>query len=111
MIGLAEQLRFLLERVPLTEEDVMAATGADKATVVAWLERRAAPAGEQAARSSELVAACERLEVSTKLEVIPDWLNRSVPMLDGRTPLSTLAAGDYELVAGIAEDLIDPPFT
>jgi hypothetical protein len=29
-------------------------------------------------------------------------------MLDGRTPLSTLAAGDYELVAGIAEDLIDP---
>ena len=111
MIGLADQLRFLCERVPLTKEDVMAATGADEATVVAWLERRSAPAGEQAARLSELVAACERLEVSTKPEVIPDWLNRSVPMLDGRTPLSTLAAGDYELVAGIAEDLIDPPFT
>jgi hypothetical protein len=86
----------------------MAATGADKATAVAWLERRSAPAGEQAARLSELVAHARRLEVPTKPQVIRDWLNRSVPMLDGRTPLSTRAAGEYKLVAAIAEDLIDP---
>jgi DNA-binding transcriptional regulator YiaG len=110
-IALADQLRFLRERVPLSEADVRAATGAEKETVLAWLERRAAPAGEEAARLSELVAACERLEVSTRPDAIPDWLNRSVPMLEGRTPLAAIAAGDYELVAGIAEDLIDPPFT
>ena len=111
MIALADQLRFLRERVPLSEQDVEAATGADAQTVTAWLQRRIAPAGEQAARLSELIAVCERLEVSTKREAIPDWLNRNVPMLDGSTPMATLAAGGYEQVAGIAEDLIDPPFT
>ncbi|MBV9193914.1 MAG: hypothetical protein JO168_07180 [Solirubrobacterales bacterium] len=110
-IALADQLRFLRERVPLSDADVTAATGADEETALAWLERRVAPAGEQAARLSELIAACERLEVSSRPDAIPDWLNRTVPVLGGRTPLAAIAAGDYELVAGIAEDLIDPPFT
>jgi len=111
MIALADQLRFLRERVPLSAQDVETATGADAQTVTGWLQRRIAPAGEQAARLSELIAVCERLEVSTKREAIPDWLNRHVPMLGGNTPLGTLATGGYEQVAGIAEDLIDPPFT
>ena len=111
MIALADQLRFLRERVPISERDVLAATGADEATVAPWLSRRAAPAGEQAARLSELIAACERLEVSTKPRAIPDWLNRSVPMLDGQTPLQTIAAGGYDRVAAIAEDFIYPTFT
>ncbi len=111
MIALADQLRFLRERMPLTERDVSAATAADEGTIAAWLARRTAPAGEQAARLSELIAVCERLEVSTKRDAIPDWLNRTVPLLDERTPLATLAAGGYDQVAGIAEDLIDPPFS
>lgn len=110
-IALADQLRFVRERVPISERDVMAATGADEATVAAWLARRAAPAGQQAARLSELIAACERLEVSTKPEAIVEWLRRSVPMLDDRTPLATIRSGGYEHVARIAEDLIDLPFT
>jgi Protein of unknown function (DUF2384) len=77
----------------------------------AWLERRAAPAGEHAARLSELIAAVERLELSTKREAIPQWLRRKVPALDGKTPLQTLAGGGYERVAGFAEDLIYPTFT
>jgi hypothetical protein len=32
-------------------------------------------------------------------------------MLDGRTPLATIATGDYERVAAIAEDFICPTFT
>jgi hypothetical protein len=32
-------------------------------------------------------------------------------MLDGRTPLETIAAGDYDRVAAIAEDFIYPTFT
>ena len=110
-IALADQLRFLRERVPLSERDVAVATGADRPTVQAWLERRAAPAGEQAARLSELIAAVERLEVSTKREAIPKWLRRKIPALDGKTPLQTLAGGGYERIAGFAEDLINPTFT
>ena len=59
----------------------------------------------------QLITAIERLEVSTKPDVVADWLNRSIPMLDGRTPLATIATGDYERVAAIAEDFICPTFT
>ena len=110
-IALADQLIHLRERVPLSEHDVAAVTGADERTVTAWLKRDVAPSGLQAARLSELVAAVERLEVTTKREVIPDWLRRKVPALDGKTPLETLAAGGYEQIAGLAEDLICPPFS
>jgi hypothetical protein len=85
-IALADQLIHLCERVPLSQRDVAAATGADEQTVSGWLERRAAPTREQAARLSELIAAVERLEVSTKRQVIPQWLRRKVPALGGKTP-------------------------
>jgi hypothetical protein len=111
MIALADQLRFLRERVPLSERDVAVATGASAQTVSAWLDRREAPAGEQAARLSELITAVERLELSTKREAIPKWLRRKVPTLDGKTPLQTLADGGYERVVGFAEDLIYPTFS
>jgi DNA-binding transcriptional regulator YiaG len=107
---LIELLEVVRGRVPLSDKDVAAATGTREDTVAGWIERRMAPSDEQAARLSELITAVERLEVSTKPEAISDWLNRSVPMLSGRTPLQTIAGGNYELVAGIAEDLIDPPF-
>jgi cyanate lyase len=110
-IALADQLNHLRERVALSEQDVAAATGADEKTVAAWLARRAAPAGAEAARLSELIAAVERLEVTTKREAIPEWLRRKVPALEGKTPLQTLADGGYERIAGFAEDLIDPPFS
>ena len=110
-IALADQLIHLRERVPLPVADIATATGADQDTVEAWLARRAAPSGAPAARLTELIAAVERLEVTTKREAIADWLRRKVPALDGRTPLETLAAGGYERIAGFAEDLISPPFT
>lgn len=108
---LIELLELVRGRVPLTDKDVAAATGTSENTVARWIGHRTAPSDDQAARLSELITAVERLEVSTRPQAIPDWLNRSVPMLSGRTPLQTIAAGDYELVAGIAEDLIDPPFS
>ncbi len=110
-IALADQLIHLRERVPLAEVDIAEVTGADAATVAAWLERRVAPAGQHAVRLSELIAACERLAVSTKPEFIPQWLRRQVPSLGGQTPLHALASGGYEQIAGIAEDLIYPTFT
>jgi predicted transcriptional regulator len=110
-IALADQLIRLRERVPLSPGDVAAATGADRPTVAAWLERSAVPTGEQAARLSELIAAVERLEVSTKPEAIPAWLNRKVPLLGDKTPLETLAAGGYEQIARVAEDFVYPTFT
>jgi hypothetical protein len=108
---LIDLLELVRGRVPLTDDDVAAATRVDEKTVARWLERTAAPVGEQAARLSELIAAVERLEVSTKPKAIPDWLNRAVPMLDGQTPLQTIAAGGYDRVAAIAEDFIYPTFT
>ena len=110
-IALADQLKHLRERVPLSEHDVAAATGADEVTVSGWLERSIVPTGQPAMRLSELIAACERLEISTKPDVIPDWLNRPVPMLGGHTPLEAIASGGYERVAAIAEDFIYPSFT
>jgi DNA-binding transcriptional regulator YiaG len=110
-IALADQLIHLRERVPLSAADIAAATGADEETVAVWLARQAAPSGAPAARLTELIAAVERLEVTTKREAIADRLRRAVPALDGRTPLETIAAGGYERIAGFAEDLITPPFS
>jgi hypothetical protein len=107
---LVDLLELVRGRVPLTDDNV-AAAGVDEKTVARWIERTATPVGEQAARLSELIAVVERLEVSTKPDAIPDWLNRSVPMLDGQTPLQTIAAGGYDRVAAIAEDFIFPTFT
>ena len=110
-IALADQLNHLRERVRLSEHDIAAATGADQVTVRGWLVRSIVPTENPAMRLSELIAACERLEISTKPDVIPDWLNRPVPILGGNTPLETIASGGYERVAAIAEDFIDPSFT
>jgi hypothetical protein len=110
-IALTDQLIHLRERVPVPVADVVAATGADQDTVEAWLARRAAPSGAPAARLSELIALVERLEVSTRREAIAGWLRRQVPILDGKTPLETLAGGGYERLARVAEDFIYPTFT
>ncbi|MHB8691355.1 MAG: hypothetical protein ACYDHH_08915 [Solirubrobacteraceae bacterium] len=110
-IALADQLIHLRERIALTEADIVAVTGVDLQIVAGWLERRVVPTGEPAMRLSELIAACERLAVSTKPEFIPEWLRRPVPALDGRTPLQTLAAGGYEEIAAFAENLIYPTFS
>jgi DNA-binding transcriptional regulator YiaG len=53
-IALADQLNRLRERVPLSEQDVAQATGADLVTVQAWLRREAAPMGACANRLTEL---------------------------------------------------------
>lgn len=110
-IALADQLIHLREHVPVAVDDIVTVTGADELTVRSWLERCAAPAGQHAVRLSELIAVCERLVISTKAEVIPRWLHRQVPALDGKTPLETLAAGGYEQIAAFAESLIYGTFT
>jgi hypothetical protein len=108
---LVDLLGVVRARVPLSDGDVALATGVTEQTVAAWGDGRATPRDHEAARLGALLAVVERLEVSTKPEAIPDWLNRSVPILDGQTPLATMAAGDYQRVAAIAEDFIYTPFT
>ena len=111
MIGLADQLRLLRERVPLSTADVRAATGAHEATVISWLERREGPAGNEAARLSELIAVVEILEESTRLDAIGPWLHRSVPALNGRAPVDVIASGGYEQVYELAAELAAGVFT
>lgn len=55
--ALVDLVELLRRRLPLSDEDVADATGADVGTVKAWLERRALPGGEQAVRLIELIAA------------------------------------------------------
>ena len=110
-IALADQLNHLRARVPLSGEDIAAATGADALTVTTWLERRAAPAGEQAARLSELIAVVEMLEESTRADSIAAWLHRKVPALKGREPAAMIASGGYEQVYEIAAELAAGVFT
>ena len=111
MIGLADQLRLLRERVPLSTADVTAATGADEATVLSWLERREGPAGDEAARLSELIAVVEMLEESTRPDAIGPWLHRSVPALNGRAPVDVIASGGYEQVYELEAELAAGVFT
>jgi DNA-binding transcriptional regulator YiaG len=102
---------FVRRRLPLSDADMASVTGVDEDTVAAWVEHRGTPTKTQVLGIGQLISVIERLEVSTKADVIADRLNRSVPMLDGRTPLETIAAGDYDRVAAIAEDFIYPMFT
>ena len=76
-----------------------------------WLERRTAPAGEHAARLSELVTVVEMLEESTRPEAIDSWLRRKVPALGGRAPAETIAADGDEQPYEIANELAAGVFT
>jgi hypothetical protein len=90
---------------------VARATGADEATVHGWIERRAAPMGEQVNRLAELIAVVEEMALNVKGKSIPDWLVSEVPALDGATPSDTIAAGGYERVMSLAVGLSAGAFT
>ena len=110
-IALADQLRRLIDRVPLSEREVALATGADEPTVAAWLQRETAPAGKPATRLAELIAVVETLEPVTRAESIGPWLYRKVPALHNRTPAAVIASGGYEQVYEIAAELAAGTFT
>lgn len=110
-IALADQLIRLRQRVPLLNADIATATGVAATRVRDWLERVDAPSGQVAMRLSELIAACEQLEVTMKPDAIASWLHVPVASLDGCTPAAVLADGGYERIVAIAEDLKYPTFT
>jgi DNA-binding transcriptional regulator YiaG len=110
-IAIADQLRHLRARVPLSERDVARTTGADEATVRSWLERKTAPMGAQANRLAELVAVLEEMALNVKPEGLAGWLFESVPALDGRTPGEVIAEGGYERVMDLALGLSAGVFT
>jgi cyanate lyase len=110
-ITLADQLNRLRERVPLSEQDVARATGADAATVQAWLHREAAPMGAHANRLTELIAVIDEMAGTFKPGSLPAWLNDAVPALDGRVPADVISAGGYEQVMNLALGLSAGAFT
>ena len=109
--ALADQLRRLVDRVPLSEREVALATGADEPTVAAWLRRETAPSGKAATRLAELIAVVETLEQVTRPEAIGPWLARKVPALHNGTPAAVIASGGYEQVYEIAAELAAGTFT
>src|ERR1700722_8895590 len=110
-IALADQLNRLRERVPLSEQDVARATGAELATVQAWLGREAAPMGAYANRLTELIAVIDEMAGTFKPETLPSWLHDTMPALDGQAPADAIAAGGYERVMDLALGLSAGAFT
>jgi hypothetical protein len=101
-IALADQLNRLRARIPLSEEDVARATGAKRAIVRQWIERKAAPMGAQANRLAELIAVVEEMALNIQPDSIPGWLRDEVPALGGETPADVIASGGYQRVIDIA---------
>jgi|SRR5450755_353621 DNA-binding transcriptional regulator YiaG len=101
-IVLADQLNHLRARVPLSEQDVARATGAEQATVRQWIERKAAPMGVEANRLAELVAVVEEMALNIQPDGIPEWLRDEIPALEGEAPADVIASGGYQRVIDIA---------
>ncbi len=110
-IALADQLDHLRARVPLSERDIARATGADEATVRNWIDRKAAPAGDEANRLSELIAVVDEMALNVKVDSIPGWLTTEVPALDGASPADLIAGGGYRRVMSLAVGLSAGAFT
>lgn len=110
-IAIADQLRHLHYRVPVSERDIARATGADEETVRDWLARKAPPSGVQANRLLETIAVIEEMALNVRPEALSDWLSSDVPALDGKTSAEVIAAGGYEQVMDIARGLTYGAFT
>lgn len=72
-----------------------------------WLTGSSVPGGEGAERLAELSALVERLARVIQPTYIPEWLNRSMGLLDGDKPVERIAAGDYHSVAQLISGLED----
>jgi DNA-binding transcriptional regulator YiaG len=110
-IALADQLNHLRARIPLSESDIARATGTDEATVRTWIDRKAAPMGDQANRLSELIAVVDEMALNVKAESIPGWLASELPALGGTAPADVIAGGSYERVMSLAAGLSAGAFT
>jgi hypothetical protein len=66
------------------------ASGADRATVGACLERREAPAGLHVQRLTELVAFVQEMAPNVRGDVLAGWLG-AVEVLGGANPLDEIA--------------------
>ncbi|MGH2853328.1 MAG: hypothetical protein ACRDLF_03940 [Solirubrobacteraceae bacterium] len=110
-LAYADEARRIRELAPLTERDIARGTGAARSTVGAWLQRTRAPSGVRADRVVELAALVDQLARVLAPEAIPVWLNRPMPALGHRRPLDVLAAGDYEQLAALADELAYPTLT
>jgi hypothetical protein len=71
-------------------------------------DRPQRPSGEDAERLAELSSLVERLAQVIRPTYIPEWLNRSMDLLDDDKPIERIAAGDCHSVARLISGLEDP---
>jgi len=110
-VALADLLIGLRERVPMSELQIARASGADRATVKAWLERREAPDGLHAQRLTELVAFVQEMALNVQGDALASWLDGTVDFLGGANPLHEIAEGRYERMIDFARGLSHGVFT
>jgi transcriptional regulator with XRE-family HTH domain len=92
----------------LSDRDIARATGAAPGTAREWLAGPQRPSGEDAERLAELSSLVERLARVIRHTYIPEWLNRSMDLLDDDKPIERIAAGDCHSVARLISGLEDP---
>jgi hypothetical protein len=80
-IALADQLKHVRARVPLSDADVTRATGAETAVVHQWIDRAAPPMGVFANRLVELMAVVDEMALNVKPEDIAGWLSKPAEAL------------------------------
>lgn len=86
----------------MSEVQIARASGADRATVKAWLERREAPDGLHAQRLTELVAFVQEMALNVRGDALAQWLDGAVDVLGGANPLDEIAGGRYEQMIDFA---------
>ena len=92
----------------LSDRDIARATGAAPGTVREWLTGLSSPSGADAECLAELSSLVGRLARVIRPTYIPEWLNRSMGLLDDDKPIERIAAGDYRSVAQLISGLEDP---
>jgi hypothetical protein len=110
-IALADLLIALQERVPMSDVQIARATGADRATVSAWLERWESPDGLHAQRLTELVAFVQEMARNVCGDALAGWLDGTVDFLGGANPLDEIAGGRYKQMIDFAFGLSYGVFT
>ncbi len=95
----------------MSEVQIARASGADRATVGAWLERREAPDGLHAQRLTELVAFVQEMARNVRGDALAGWLDAAVDAQGGANPLDEIAEGRYKQVIDFALGLSHGLFT
>lgn len=84
----------------LSMDEVARAVQAEPSTLYRW-NKGQTPTAIYLSRLERLDELAREIQNTMRPEVIPDWMQRSIPAFDGRTPRDMILAGRAETVLGL----------